>query len=876
MVHTPTRMRSTLTIVIALSQIASTANAISATPYPTRWKTGNTRVDQLIENLTGEEKISLVTGATSPGSEDQAGYVMSIPRLGIPAVQLSDGEAGINIVTDATAPPSQLNVAATWSKNSAYSAGYVTGREAKILNMTIALAPRVNVLRDPIAGNFWQSYSEDPYLNSILGTEAVHGIQDQGIMANSKQIGPSSTGASAGDKNSIVDLQTLYEVYWAPHGALIDAGAATLMCSYAEVNGIPACQYPEIYKYVREQHNFTGIVMSDWLATHSTAPSLKAGLDLEMPSAIYYGQALYDQVYVYKNVSETCLDRAVGHVLLTYDKFGLLSSNHSSPLLVTHEIPEIVKTENAKLAYDIAVKSGVLLKNKGTLPLAKNCLIAVIGSNGLQYTNGAGYAERAWGFPDRRISVLDALKSRTGNTDLPSAVGVDLEGTLIPSTNLLSLNGTRGLTRNSSTGLTATDSEINFANNTALAANASYTWHGYLIAPSSGLYRISLQRELPLVNGGNNNTDYNNVASIGSLYINGSEIASGYRLLLDGGIRPWSSAITTRDGWDNIAQTIYLEAGKHEINFTLASVLQQPMSVRLAWVTPTQRETDISHAVAVAKTVKTPIVFAFAQSPAYKGMTLDAGLDELITRVAAANKNTVVVLNNAEPLLMPWLETAHAVLAMGYPNQEQGFAIADLLLGTRTPQGRLPITYPLSVASTVTRNPQYPGRVATDSGNTTFSEGLNSGYRWYHYTNTTVLFPFGYGLTYTTFSYRDLHISPPSHDGSLDQTETLVTISFTLTNTGKVAGTEVPQLYILPPSSPLSNPSIAFPSIKLGAFESVQLEAGESRSVSIPVAKGEFQSFDVENRTWVLVRGARKVVVGRNAREWVLSGEVEV
>lgn len=140
---------------------------------------------------------------------------------------------GIDVVADATSLPSQLNVAATWSRKVAYAHGLVTGREAALLNMGIALAPRVNILRDPLTGNFWQSYSEDPFLNAQLGVEGVNGIQSQGTMANGKQLGPSSTGASSGDVNSIVDLQTLHEVYLSAIEAQVNAGAVTLMCSYA-------------------------------------------------------------------------------------------------------------------------------------------------------------------------------------------------------------------------------------------------------------------------------------------------------------------------------------------------------------------------------------------------------------------------------------------------------------------------------------------------------------------------------------------------------------------------------------------------------------------------------------------------------------------
>ncbi|OWY96506.1 Glycoside hydrolase [Phytophthora megakarya] len=374
------------------------------------WKTGNDKVDAIVEALTGEEKVSLVHGAVdSDGDQQQAGYSVPITSQGIPAIRLTDGEAGINIVQNATGPPTQLNVAATWSLNAAYQHGVITGKESKLFNMAVALSPRVNILRDPVEGNFWQSYSEDPFLNARLGIQGVKGLQDQGSMANAKQIGPSSTGASAGDTNSVVDLQTLQELYWVAPGTLLQEGnAATLMCSYAQINGIPACQYEPLFNTMRDDYNSSAIVMSDWGATHSTAESLIAGMDLEMPTGSYY-DALYDYIYVSQNLSESYLNRAVGHILAKYDQFGLLgtTTEGSSPL------SQDVIDDHAKISYDIAVKSGILLKNtNNTLPIKSGSSIAVIGPNGVQYTHGTNFAERAYGIPERQVSTLEALKSR--------------------------------------------------------------------------------------------------------------------------------------------------------------------------------------------------------------------------------------------------------------------------------------------------------------------------------------------------------------------------------------------------------------------------------------------------------------------------------
>ncbi|KAK4570478.1 hypothetical protein LTR86_002558 [Recurvomyces mirabilis] len=865
-----------LTTLSCLTLLAAAATAQDKPLTIVEWRTGDARINSLIEQLTPDEKISLIHGSQdSADNQQQAGYVVPIPRLGIPGVRLTDGEAGVNAVNDATAVPMQLNVAATWSKSAAYQSGYVPGREAKILGETVLLAPRVNILRDPLTGNFWQSYSEDPFLNAQLGVQALTGIQDQGTMGNPKQIGPSSTGASSGDLNSIVDMQTLQEVYWSAPGALLEAGAATLMCSYAQINGVPACQYQPLYDTVRNMYNSTAIVMSDWLATHSTRESAIAGLDWEMPTGVFFGQPLYDAVYVAKNLSETYINLKLAHILGKYDQFGLL--NTSTPLVNT--IPNDVKLADAAIAYDIAVKSGVLLKNSGILPVSKNAKIGVIGPNGLQWSHGTNFAERAYGFPDRQISPLDALCSRTGNANVPNAVGVDQEGTLVPSSSLKNLNGTEGLSRNDTTGGTAVDSQINFDGATVLPANRSFEWQGQISAPTAGLYTISLQRKIPSVSG-KTNADYGYTFALGSVSINGSSVAEGYRLLGDGGVRPWSNSIVTRDGWDNIKATVYLSAGWHDFSATIAGLLGEPISVRLCWVTPEQREKNIQAAVAVAKVVDTPVVFAFANSPAQIGMTLDDGMDELVSRVAAANPKTVVVLQNSEPITMPWLNSVSAVVEMMYPGQESSNAVADLLLGNHNPQGRLPVTYPTAVSTSLTRNPAYPGRVATADGNATFSEGVNllesrlrpqgqSQKGWNNWGSSSGRPSRGWGHGNTqSKGISDCSATPTDAD-------VLFSVSFTITNTGKTTGVEVPQVYIGPPANAASAyPGVQFATISLMGFDNVEIAPEKSIQVSIGIPKKQLSFYNVKTGVFEVAKGQRDVWIGKSADDVVLTGTV--
>ncbi|KAJ5272426.1 Fn3-like domain-containing protein [Penicillium angulare] len=837
------------------------------------WKTNNERVNNLVLALAPEEKVSLVHETSWMGSQDFAGYINAVPRLGIPALQMTDGEAGVNGVLNATAIPSQLNIAASFSRELAYIAAVIGGSEARLLNASVLLAPRVNILRDPFKGSFWQGYSEDPYLNGQLGAQGVRGIQDQGTLANSKQTGPSSTGASSGDTNSQVDLQVLHEVYWAPHQELIDAGVATIMCSYAQVNGIPACQYDELLNLtLRGDYNFSGAVMSDWTATHSTAPSIIAGLDWEMGANTYYSQPLYDQIYVYRNLSETYLDRAVHHILSVYDRFGILDGNgaqgNSTALMLTSEsLPIEVVKAGQEASYDIAVRSGVLLKNDGTLPLEERSSIAILGATGLQLTNGAGFAERAFGFQERKVPPIDALKKASKDLRISSAVGVDMHGILVPNSALRTVNGKPGIVRNDSMERTNVDAVINFQGETALPGNTSFTWTGDLIAPTSGYYRLALQRRFPGPGGPINSSDFR-IFSHDSFTVD-DDTVDGYRIFGDGGTRPWSSPLPTTDFWDETGTDVYLAAGAHNLSISAQSLFGNALEIRFHWVTPEQREKNIQKAVQIASSVDVPIVFAHADSPAQVGMQLIEGFDNLIERVAAVNPKTVVVLHNADPVLMPWLKKVSAVLWMGHPGQEGGAAIADLLLGRHSPQGRLPVTYPLSVNSSMTRNPEYPSRVDGANGTAVFSEGINTSYRWYLSTNTPVLFPFGFGLSYTTFDYSDFEILPT--------TESTFDVSFTLRNTGSVAGGDVPQLYIGPPSNAArAYPGIQFAVSTLAGFDSIELRPGTLRRVTFPISQKQLSFWNQTDRSWVLSEGIREVWIGTDAQNPVLKGTVEI
>lgn len=381
-------------------------------------------------------------------------------------------------------------------------------------------------------------------------------------MATAKQLGASPDGSSGFDAASEVDPQTLHEVYLGALEPLVTQGdVAAVMCSYIKVNGVPSCQHDEMLnRTLRGDWGFTGIILSDSGATHSTAESIIAGLDLEIGTYTYYAEPLYDQIYVYKNLSESYLDRAVSRILSAYEKFGLLDGqgpmgDSLDTILTGNQLPDVVANESQRKAYDIAVRSGALLKNQGTLPLVRNknsssskSTVAVFGATGRQLTHGGeNYGERAYGTDSRKVAPIDALKSSALDLNVSYSVGVDLHGTVIPASAFRTMDGQPGLERIDSVSTSTTvDPDVHFSGENALAANTDYTWTGQLLANTTGWYRLALQRHYPHVGGSYNESTFFEFYS-GILTINDSTTHS-YKMYLDGGIHAWSGPVTTLDG----------------------------------------------------------------------------------------------------------------------------------------------------------------------------------------------------------------------------------------------------------------------------------------------------------------------------------------
>lgn len=820
--------------------------------------TGNKRVDELLSKMTLDEKISMLHGAQEPAStyQGQAGYLPGIPRLGISPVRFSDGPPGILTRVPAMAPTATMGLAATFSTEDARKNGLVIARIAESHGIDVVLEPFINIDRDITFRRSYNTFGEDPLLSGEIGAAEIRGIQSLGIMAQAKHyIAFDSTGATYKSTYNVnVQPQALHEIYLPPFADAIQAGVSSIMCSYNLVDGTYACGNRDtLIGILRNELHFQGFVTSDWGATHAL-DFINNGLDMEMGGTVTIGQpretyflGLKDAVQA-GQVGKATIDRAVGHILVEMDRFGLLNGRPA------RAIGSSPAAENAPIVKKTAEDAAVLLKNEGdALPLKKSELesLVLIGPGAGQTIAVGQPGEKSVGLPAREIGTLAALRKDTAGitgAHIEYAVADDRTGVPLPA-QYLSHDGQAGLERSCASGAAQTDAQVNFtlSNGKALPPDFSGTWEGVLSVPAAGRYTLHMEI----------------LGAYGSLKLDDQIIARNGKMFVHGDITQAgeSDVIPTADGLDNVSKEVDLAAGQHKLALTISpDTSHQPVQIRLSWLTPEQKNANYLAAINAAKKARTTIVFVWAQGePRFH---LPGDQDKLVEDVAAVNPNTIVVLNVSQPIDLPWLDKVKAVVQMWWPGDEGAWATANVLLGKVSPAGRLPFTWGHNLSDYAATDPSHPERGGTNAGGSgTFSEGIYVGYRWFDKQNIQPLFPFGFGLTYTQFKYSDLKVAKAG-DGGMD-------VSFSVVNTGQTASDEVPQVYLGPPGK--QPPGVQFAVRALAAFDRIHINPGQSRTVQLHVPQRCLQYWSTSTNQWVTGSGQRTVYVGPSSRELPLQ-----
>jgi len=866
--------------------------------------TGDPRVDQLLSQMTLQEKLTLIHGTQEDPKvyQGQAGYLAGIPRLNIPGLRFADGPPGVLTRHPSQGETATMGVAATFSVKDAEDNGLVIGREDRALGIDVSLQPFVNIDRDLQFGRGYNTFGEDPFLTSQMGVAEVKGIQSQHVMAQIKHF----VGYDSDNENTFVDDQTLHEVYVAPFEAAVKAGVSSIMCSYNRLNGTFACGNKEtLTTILRDQLGFKGFVTSDWGAVHSVE-FINAGLDMEMPGepdpnnhgfsiasffdsrpippppspaaaadnfAMFGGhipeepeqkvdfsggnwgvklspkkmpEALKDGT-----VLEATVTRAAGRVLYEIVHFGYLDGQSK------HAVTKQSIEENAKIIERTGEDAAVLLKNEGNiLPLKQDELdsVVLIGPTAGQVDSIGINGERSVGLPQRQIGPLAAVKQISGNSDIAFAVDDDMTGSPVPA-KALSHDGQPGLLRTSKSGETRTDETLDFTmkGHNPLPPNSVVTWKGNLTPPHAGTYWIYLQA---LGTNAVIKLDGKRLAATGAFQggVHGDILQANQ-----------DNVVPTTDGLDNVRRSVELSAGPHPIEISTSSdTSASPVQVRLSWYTPEQRTADREHAIESARHAKVAVVFLWTRLEPVFGLPGDQ--DKLVEAVAAVNPNTVVVLNTSQPVALPWVDKVKAVLQMWWPGDEGGWSTANILLGKTSPAGRLPVTWGKRLEDYPATDPKHPERSKKPpEKKTIYSEGVNVGYRWFDKENIEPLFAFGHGLSYTTFDYSGLNISKAS-DGGID-------VKVNIKNKSSVASDEVPQVYIGAPSQ--IPEGVQFPVRALAAFDRVHFGANESKTVTLHVAPRQLQYWSTKDQKWITATGRRIVSVGSSSRDLRLNQPID-
>jgi beta-glucosidase len=810
----------------------------------------NDRIENLLAQMMLQEKVSLLAGADN-------WHTVAIERLGIPAIKVTDGPNGARGAQPIGGPtsacfPAGVALAATWNTDLARRVGQALAEEVKSKGAHILLAPTVNIHRSPLAGRNFECYSEDPHLASRMAVAYISGLQSQGVGACIKHFVCNDSEHERRTVSSEVRERALREIYLAPFRAAVqEAEPWAVMSAYNRVNGIYCSENRRLLlDILKGEWGFDGIVISDWFGTYSP-DCANGGLDLEMPGpARWMGQRLLHAVRT-GEVAESVIDDKVRRLLHVIRRAGAFENPEQRPERA------VDRPEHRRLIRETAGESIVLLKNaKGLLPLDPKRLssIAVIGENARWApVQGGGSAQVT---PHYVVFPLEGITDKVGpDVQISHEVGCTIHK-LLPLINadwLTAQDDGRGLT-------------IQFFENGDLSGDPVHTevtdrMHlGWFGDPpphvDSAIFSVRLTGTFTAPETGT--------------YTLGLLTTGRGRLLVDGILRvdDWTPSAHTGAFFElgSSEKTVEVElAGGESVGLQLDYSSEGAVggrSLRLGCLPPVSAQ-PIEDAAALAARSDVAIVFAGlsgeweSEGRDRPNMELPGEQARLIEAVAGANENTIVVLNTGSPIPMDWVDKVAAVVQAWYPGQEAGNAIADVLFGDVNPSGKLPTTFPRRLED----NPahiNYPG----ENGQVHYGEGIFVGYRYYDEKGIEPLFPFGHGLSYTTFAYSKLVLSAPRIERG-DEIQVHVDVE----NTGMRAGQEVVQLYVRDLASTLRRPQK-----ELKAFTKVSLEPGETQTVAFHLDQDDLSFYDPARRQWVAEPGDFEVLVASSSRDIRMTG----
>ena len=806
------------------------------------------KAEDILQQMTTNEKISLLSGKGVYNTQN-------IDRLGLSQLELWDGPNGVrsNSNEQATAFPVGISMGATWNVELINELGIALGKESRAFGVEVLLGPTMNIIRTPLNGRTFETFSEDPYFNGEMASAYINGLQSEHVGSSVKHYIANNQEIRRMDVSANISERALREIYLPAYEKVISKSQPyTFMAAYNKINGVHATEQKYIMNDIlRKEFGFEGVLLSDWGGVKSTVPSLKASLDLEMPGPGKYYEKPLRKALKKGLVKETEIDNAALRMIKLILKTSMGKSYNKSDVMV----------ENKRIAKKVAEESIVLLKNENSiLPLNANSIqtLAVIGPNANRSVIQGGGSARVT--PAYSITPLQGIieNAAMNNIEVQYEKGVENHPS-VPLMEKISLRTTkdskekglkaeyyRSYNFSDTPYKTETDEELRIFGILDQDIFGSVLWTGEFIAEKNGQYRFSSNPGLGKAR----------------IYIDGKKISLNEKgPPVFGGVLP-SAKIGS----------IFLKAGSYPIrieysakpNFLLTFILKIVMPAmsdmlnkfRFLEIGCRLPEPDISSAVTLARnTDAVIIVVGSADNYETEGedrpsMKLTGKQDKLIESILNVNDNTVVVMNTGSPIEMPWVSSCPAILQVWLPGQEGGNAISNILFGNVNPSGKLPVTFPIALED----NPSYKYYPGNDE--VEYSEGVYVGYRYYDTKNVAPLFPFGHGLSYTEFEYSNFNC--PIEVSSLKNVE----LKFIIKNVGKTQGQEVVQCYVRDVESRLERP------IKeLKAFYKLNLLPGESKTVNLSLDKTSFSFFDDQINKWIVEPGKFEIMIGSSSKD---------
>lgn len=800
-------------LAMSMAPVASGQAAAADTPA------AQDRADALLARMTAAEKEALVRCDFD-----------AVAHLGIPALVMVDASAGLRGEQGVTAFPVPVAQAASFDEGLATRIGRAIGAEGRAKGYNNLLGPTVDLARTWHFGRQSEGMGEDPLLAGVIGAAVTVGMQSQNVAATVKHFAGYTQETNRFFTDTRIADRALYEIYQAPFRRVVAAAPTTsVMMAYPKINGTFATQNPALFDDLKKGIGLQGYTVPDFWAGDDQVAAARAGMDLAGlgPAGVKIpAGSLTDGA-----IPDARLSDAARRILITMFAGGLFDNPVPTPAA------DVSTQAHRSLAHEAAVAATVLLTNPAkALPLPASLkTLAVIGpadTDAFTGVAGSTYVD-----PGTWTTPLQAIRSRAGaTTKVTHAQGTkgDVPLTTVPSSALLDTSGEPGLTGRYYAGtdttttplVTRSDTTIDFtaAPVSDLPAVWSAQWTGTLTPTTSGLHRFSL---LP--------------AGTATLKINGATVVTGTRHSRRFFLGPYDYPLQG---------TAQLTAGTTvtiELTYTNATADTGTCGLTLGW----QPDSLIPAAVTAAKAADSAVVFVnrvAGEDMDHQQLDLPGDQNQLITAVAAANPRTIVVLNTDGPVATPWANDVEAVLQAWYTGRGMGTALAAILFGDCDPSGRLPVTFPADASQGPGTAPTtYPGTQGTVS----FDEGIAVGYRFYDTKAQQPRFPFGHGLSYTSFAHGAI-------EASFNSKTRQVNLGVTVTNTGGRKGSEVVQIYATLPAAAAAEPR------RLVAFAKVTLKPTQSTRLTLTIPADNLTVW--QSGKWSLVPGSYTFATARSSR----------